>query len=140
MELLILISLVEQGGAGNKFITYTYTDGNGCSNSVINTLTTLPPPTVTLSAFPAICEDYFPFALTGGKPVGGTYSGNGISNDTIYPSLSGTGNITIQYRFTATNGCSAQTSRNITIDAKPAKPNSGSMIYKFSASVIQLPG
>lgn len=113
----------QSGGAGNKFITYTYTDGNGCSNSVINTLTTLPPPTVTLSAFPAICEDYFPFALIGGKPVGGTYSGNGISNDTIYPSLSGTGNITIQYRFTATNGCSAQTSRNITIDAKPAKPN-----------------
>lgn len=112
----------QSGGAGNKFITYTYTDANGCSNSVTNTLVTLAPPNVTLTAFPAICEDYLPFALTGGKPVGGVYSGAGVVNDTLFPPLAGTGNIPISYELTGTNGCTGKVSRNISIDAKPAQP------------------
>jgi len=132
----------QAGGAGNKLISYNFTDGNGCTNTVINSLTTLAPPTVTLGAFPAICEDYFPFQLVGGKPVGGAYSGNGIVNDTLYPSNAGTGNIPIQYEFTATNGCFAKATRNITIDAKPAQPQifqygNDSLLADVSAPLYQ---
>ena len=132
----------QAGGAGNKFLSYTYSDGNGCSNTATAIQTTLAAPTVTLSTFPAICEDYFPFALTGGKPVGGTYSGNGIANDTLFPATAGAGNIAIQYQFTDNNGCSAKANRNITIDAKPAKPKiliygSDSLLADVNAPLYQ---
>jgi len=112
----------QAGGAGNKFLSYTYTDGNGCSNTVTSIQSTLALPTVTLSAFPAICEDYFPFELNGGKPIGGSYSGTGVVNDTLYPGVAGAGNTQIQYQFTNTNGCAAKSNRVISIDAKPVKP------------------
>lgn len=112
----------QAGGPGNKFLTYTFTDANGCSNSATSIITTLAPPNATLAVFPAICEDYNPFILTGGKPAGGSYSGTGVTNDTIYPSVAGAGLKSITYTVTGTNGCTAAASRNILIDAKPAKP------------------
>ena len=113
----------QAGGPGNKFITYTITDGNGCTNTASQALTTLPPPNVTLGSFPAICENYNPFALQGGKPTGGTYTGNGVVNDTIFPAIAGAGSIVITYEYTSSNGCSNVASRPITIDARPAQPN-----------------
>ena len=66
-------------GAGNYAIQYTYTDGNGCSASASPSITVNPAPTVTIGSFSPACANSSPFALTGGSPVGGTYSGPGVA-------------------------------------------------------------
>jgi N-acetylneuraminic acid mutarotase len=56
---------------------------------------------VTLTAFSAVYESTAPFALTGGSPTGGTYSGSGVTSGTFDPSSVGPGTYTITY----SNGC-----------------------------------
>ncbi|HPS05716.1 MAG TPA: hypothetical protein PLE97_10245, partial [Tenuifilaceae bacterium] len=48
-------------------------------------------PTVTLAAFDPVCLDAEPFALTGGDPVGGIYSGTGVTGGTFDPAAAGAG-------------------------------------------------
>ncbi|MCB0793269.1 MAG: T9SS type A sorting domain-containing protein [Flavobacteriales bacterium] len=44
-------------------------------------------------------------ALSGGLPLGGSYSGPGVVNDTLFADLAGPGPITISYTVVDTNGC-----------------------------------
>ncbi|MFZ4707518.1 MAG: hypothetical protein ACOYMF_16080, partial [Bacteroidales bacterium] len=46
------------------------------------------------------------FALTGGSPTGGVYSGPGVAGGTFTPATAGVGTHTITYTFTDGNGCS----------------------------------
>jgi len=48
----------------------------------------------------SICLSANPFTLTGGLPVGGTYSGVGVVNGIFYPQTAGTGNHQISYCYT----------------------------------------
>ena len=47
-----------------------------------------------------------PFRLKGGLPLGGTYSGPGVSNGIFYPSVAGPGHHQITYTFTNSALCS----------------------------------
>ncbi len=78
-------------GAGTHGITYSYTDVNGCSNTAVQNILVNDLPTVSLSAFSAVCIDATAFALTGGTPTGGTYSGTGVSGGMFNPALAGAG-------------------------------------------------
>lgn len=40
-------------------------------------------PVVTLNTFSDVCINDLPFTLIGGMPVGGTYSGQGVSSGTF---------------------------------------------------------
>ncbi|MBM3404120.1 MAG: hypothetical protein FJY10_04435 [Bacteroidetes bacterium] len=61
-----------------------------------------------------------PFALTGGTPLGGVYSGPGIAGSTFSPATAGIGNHTITYTFTnAPFGCSSSATATITVVASP---------------------
>lgn len=101
-------------GVGTRTITYTV---NGCSASQTITVKS-----TTLAAFSSVCANDAPFALTGGLPEGGVYSGTGVTtpaqNGTadyqFDPSLAGAGTRTITY---TADGCTA--SRNITVIAVP---------------------
>ncbi len=65
-------------GVGTHTLTYTYTDGNGCINSATNTIVVNALPIVTWSTvLPDQCVNLTTFALTGGTPAGGVYSGPG---------------------------------------------------------------
>ena len=56
-----------------------------------------------------------PFELTGGLPIGGTYTGVGVSNGTFDPSIAGVGTHTITY--TVNNGsCEGTASQTITVE------------------------
>jgi hypothetical protein len=57
------------------------------------------------------------YALTGGSPNGGVYSGNGVSGGNFDPSVAGIGNHTITYTFTDVNGCTDSSSQTITVNA-----------------------
>jgi gliding motility-associated-like protein len=106
-------------GAGTHTITYTYTDGNGCTNSATNSITVNPDPTVTLANFNDVCVDAAAFALSGGSPAGGTYSGPGVSGGNFNPGTAGTGTHTITYIYTDGNGCSGSASNTITVNPTP---------------------
>lgn len=64
----------------------------------------LPEVSVVLPAYVALSTP--PFELTGGMPVGGEYSGPGVSNGVFDPSVAGLGMHTITYTYTDINFCS----------------------------------
>ena len=92
-------------GTGTHTITYTYTDGNGCVNQRNSDITVNALPVVTFGALADVCVDAADFALAGGSPVGGTYSGTGVAAGNFSPATAGTGTHTITYTYTDGNGC-----------------------------------
>ncbi|MBL8000498.1 MAG: T9SS type A sorting domain-containing protein [Flavobacteriales bacterium] len=107
-------------GAGTHTITYSYTDGNTCTNTCQFTITVNPLPVVTCPAnITGICTVTPAFALSGGSPGGGTYSGTGVSAGQFDPAVSGDGLFTITYSYTDGNSCSASCTFTINVDAAP---------------------
>jgi len=81
-------------------------------------------PATSLAAQGYVCELDGPKVLTGGLPAGGLYSGTGVVNDTLFPSVAGTGSHWIYYTYTdPTTGCSNEKKRAISIQAAPGKPS-----------------
>ena len=101
---------------GTQNITYAYTDVNSCSNSAVSTILVNTAPSVTLGAFSDVCSNTGTFALTGGSPVGGTYSGTGVTGTNFDPTV-GTQNIT--YAYTDVNSCSNSAVSTILVNTAP---------------------
>lgn len=98
--------------------TVTYTDGNGCSStSAATDVVVNPLPTVTMSPLTQVCVYDAAFALSGGSPTGGTYSGTGVSSNQFDPATAGNGTHTITYSYTDGNGCSSDATTDIVVDA-----------------------
>ncbi|MCW5908915.1 MAG: T9SS type A sorting domain-containing protein [Chitinophagales bacterium] len=97
--------------------TVTVTVGNNCTAvSVPETITVSSLPAVTLSGNQdAICVNALPLALTGGSPVGGSFSGTGISGSEFIPSVAGVGQHTITYTYTDANNCSNTATETIIV-------------------------
>lgn len=110
-----------QANIGANIITYSYTDGNGCSNTATDTLRVNALPVVTLTLTDSIaCIDDAAFALSGGSPINGTYSGTGITvSPTFDPFVAGVGPHTITYTFTDANGCVNSASEDLNVYALP---------------------
>jgi hypothetical protein len=102
--------------AGTQTITYSYTDGNGCSAGVDFTITVNTSPAVTMDQLPAVCEDANPVTLSGGLPAGGMYSGTGVTGTTFDPSA---GTQLISYVYTDGNGCSNTAATTQVVNALP---------------------
>jgi hypothetical protein len=79
-------------------------------------------PIVTCPSSFAVCENDVPFALTGGAPAGGSYSGTGVSAGNFDPDAAGTGPHTITYTYSDGNTCSNSCSFTITVNASPTAP------------------
>jgi hypothetical protein len=108
-------------GQGAHQIDYTYTDANGCVNTDNNIVLVNPLPNVSLSSFTAVCANDPAFALTGGSPLGGTYSGPGVSGGNFNPATAGNGTHTISYNYIDPNtGCTGSDSKTITVNSVPA--------------------
>ncbi|MCB0480887.1 MAG: SBBP repeat-containing protein, partial [Flavobacteriales bacterium] len=106
-------------GVGTHTITYSYTDGNSCSNSASKTITVNAQPTVTLASLTAVCAGSPSFALSGGSPAGGTYTGTGVSSGNFNPSTAGAGSHTISYSYTDGNSCSNTATQTQVVHAQP---------------------
>ncbi len=89
---------------GNHIITYTYTDGNMCTNTCTFTITVHDMPVVSTGGPLTLCVDGDSVLLTGGLPAGGSYSGTGVNNGYFNPQI-GAGSYAITYTFVDTNGC-----------------------------------
>ncbi len=106
-------------GAGYHIITYSYSDGFGCTNRASTTITVNPLPLVQLSLQTDICIDATPLILDGGIPQGGTYFGTGVESNTFNPNTAGAGRHTITYTFADSNGCVNSASKDINVNPLP---------------------
>lgn len=120
--------------AGSAFYYFFYdwevtVSGQTCvSSRVPATATVNANPTVTFSALGAVCNTDAPFALSGGSPSGGTYTGPGVSSNVFNPSVAGVGTHSLSYTYTTTAGCPGSASQTITVNncscPPPAQPSS----------------
>ena len=97
--------------------TYTFTPNAGqCATTTTMTITVNALPIVSFSGLATTyCSVNAPVTLTG-SPVGGTFSGPGISGNTFNPATAGAGGpYTITYSYTAGNGCSNTSSQQVTV-------------------------
>jgi len=109
-------------GVGVHTITYTYFE-DGCSGSASDDIEVFALPTVSLSTAIGYCldTDIANFAIVGGSPAGGVYSGPGVTdlgngiNYNFDPMVAGTGIHVIEYTITDANGCVNTASSNLEV-------------------------
>jgi hypothetical protein len=95
----------------------TVTNTNGCSAADTINITINPVPNAALTLNPSsVCINWAAYALTGGTPSGGTYSGTGVSAGMFNPGAAGAGTWPITYTYTDTNNCTDSATQNITVD------------------------
>ncbi len=101
--------------------TYTVTgiDLNGCESDASWEVAVNPLPIVQLPSLGELCEDNGPISLSGGLPLGGTYSGPGVTAGIFDPAVAGIGSTDIVYSYTDSQGCQDSTTSNIVVNALP---------------------
>ncbi len=127
-------------GIGTHSITYSFTDQFGCSASGSSSITVSDLPLVSLAAFPAVCIDNGNVSLTGGLPIGGTYSGTGVTGSNFDPSAAGAGVHQITYTFVNASGCTGSDFQNITVNTIPIVTLAAVLDMCIDAQPIQLNG
>lgn len=89
--------------------TGLYTDtlvaANGCDSLTTLNLQVNPLPNVQMIGLDSVYCDTNAVILLMGTPVGGTFSGNGVSGNQFNPANAPLGNTTITYTYTGPNGC-----------------------------------
>ena len=113
-------------GVGVHTITYTYTDANGCTNSITDDVEVFALPVLTFTALADLCVDAGIQAGQGGAtPQGGIYSGTAVTDDgngltySFDPAAAGVGVHTITYTFTDGNGCTNFITDDVEVFALP---------------------
>ncbi|MDI6050789.1 kelch repeat-containing protein [Flavobacterium sp. XS2P24] len=102
--------------------TYTLTETvttTACTKSNSITITVNPLPVVTYGLYLSVCLNSNPFVLFGGSPLGGFYSGPGVSFGMFYPLVAGVGTHLIFYSYTDINGCNRIATGTITVNQIP---------------------
>lgn len=97
--------------------TYTFVGitASGCADDTQVTITVNPLPDVSLAEFSPVLVSGPAFALTGGEPAGGTYSGTGVTNGYFDPAAAGIGSHEIKYTYTDANGCTSSMIRPLKV-------------------------
>ena len=115
-------------GVGTSIIIYSYTDANGCTGIATNTISVVAGPVVSFSGpLASQCADNAPFALTGGLPAGGNYSGEGVTAGGIFnPAVLGPGTWPISYSY-SNGACVATANTTITVTAPPVVSFGGTL-------------
>jgi gliding motility-associated-like protein len=93
-----------QAGVGNYSLTYTYTDGNGCTNTIPIDLEVVGIPSLSINVPSTICVNEPEFELIG-TPSGGNFLVNGNPETVINPAVLGIGQHTIFYELFDQFGC-----------------------------------
>ena len=129
-------------GVGTIFITYTFTDGNGCTNSQEQTVDVNGLPNVSFTGLNLeYCEDDATVYSLVGAPSGGAFSGLGITGDDFIPVSAGDGVHTISYTYTDPFGCTSFDEQDVTVNELPVVSFTGlSASYCENASSANLVG
>lgn len=118
---------------GTVVYTVTGTAANSCTNTDMVSVTTNPLPSVSFNlATDTVCNTSSTFALSGGLPTGGVYSGTGVSGGNFSPVTAGVGTFSITYTYTDVNSCQASMAQNIVVEVCTSVDNaSNEMITKM---------
>ena len=101
-------------------LTYNFIDTNGCFNTASKTIVIYNTDSVNLSPFASVCENNNRYALKGGFPKGGLFSGPGVDSLGFFnPKQLGNGNYNLNYTFTNVNGCFETQTQSITVKPIP---------------------
>ncbi len=127
---------------GTVSITYTYTDGNGCTNFQTQSAIVNDIPALTLTGPSATyCEDDNTPVTLVGTPVGGTFSGTGVSGSTWTASDAGAGTHVITYTYTDGNNCTNSTTITVVVNPLPVVDFTGlAASYCVDGAVSALTG
>jgi hypothetical protein len=88
------------------------------SNAAVLTVNALPVVTWP-NALAEQCSNNTTYALTGGTPAGGVYSGTGVTGTNFNASTAGAGTFTLTYTYTDVNGCVNSTTKSIIVRKQP---------------------
>jgi hypothetical protein len=123
------------GGATTQSISvntggsYTVSVTGTCPGTSLPVVVTVNPATaVTLTTGNPVCSTDPVFALTGGVPAGGVYSGTGVSGGNFNPAVAGVGTFIITYTYTNSSGCTGTATSSMIVNncggctSPPAKP------------------
>ncbi|TAE65898.1 MAG: hypothetical protein EAY68_06430, partial [Bacteroidetes bacterium] len=106
-------------GAGNHTVVYSFTDGNGCTNTNTKSVVVNPLPVLAFVGLNnSYCESNPAFNLSA-TPTGGTFTINGTTATQFNATTLGINNHTVVYTFTDANGCTNTLSRSVAVIAKP---------------------
>ncbi|MEI6766562.1 MAG: gliding motility-associated C-terminal domain-containing protein [Bacteroidota bacterium] len=108
-----------QAGPGTHSIMYTYTDGNGCTNSALTNIIVNPLPVVSFAPLNPMCVTAPAITLTQGTPSGGTYTGTGVNGGIFDPMAAGLGTFVLTYTYTDSNSCVNAATQSITVNVVP---------------------
>ena len=101
---------------GSYTITYVFSDGS-CSNQTSTNLTILGPASVSFTLpVSSVCASSAPFSIIGGSPLGGVYSGPGVTGVSFSPAAAGTGVHVLTYTYTNAGGCISSATASITVN------------------------
>ncbi|HBS86623.1 MAG TPA: hypothetical protein DEA97_08715 [Bacteroidales bacterium] len=111
---------------GSYSITYTYTNGVGCTDSQTQTTTVHALPVVSISGLnPAYCDESTPFTITGfPTDANGIFTSTSAdltdnNNGTATYDPNSTGNFSVTYTYTDANTCVNYTTQYTTINNLP---------------------
>ncbi len=135
-------------GLFNSPLTKSYTirmdvySGITCVNTTEQSITINANPIVTLSSISPICQLTQPAQIIenrNGFNGTGVFSGKGVSPTGLFdPSVSGNGNFTINYTFTAQNGCSYSTTEQVVVSPSPTVAT-GPDLYELQGGQLTIP-
>jgi Zn-dependent metalloprotease len=106
-------------GSGFYYYLYNWTVNlDGCHSPRTPVTVVIGSPNIALNTAPydTTCSFASAFALTGGSPAGGTYSGPGVSGGMFDPVAAGLGLHTITYTYTDSAGCTGSANSQILVD------------------------
>ncbi|HRY98409.1 MAG TPA: DUF5011 domain-containing protein, partial [Bacteroidales bacterium] len=110
---------IPTAGSGNHTLSYAYADSNGCIGQESFSLTVNPQPAIACPGSLELCADEPPITLTGGLPLGGSYSGTGVTGNLFLPQQAGPGSHTLSYAIHDAKGCSNTCNFNLTVHSNP---------------------
>ncbi|HTF05883.1 MAG TPA: T9SS type A sorting domain-containing protein, partial [Bacteroidia bacterium] len=101
--------------SGEYYVTATMP--GGCTSTDTINLVLNTPPVVTLSLVTdTICLNGGVVALAGETPIGGTWTGSGVTGNSFDPMVAGVGTFAIEYMYVDTNGCSGSAIDSVFVD------------------------
>ncbi|MBE0642046.1 MAG: hypothetical protein IH599_08425, partial [Bacteroidales bacterium] len=126
-------------GSGNLSLFYVYNDSNGCGDTASVLFDIHPLPVVQQAPLPGVCLNDLPLILSGGSPVGGTYSGPGLIGNIFHPNADGT--YTLQYHFEdPITHCSDSVAFTVTVYPLPSVALGSAPAVCLNASPVSLSG